>query len=85
MRADVQAMLWKAADQQGAPNVDINNFGWDVNDGKPQPVTAKLPPAPPAIMKVLVCCCQAENPCARNTCSCRAANVSGTRYSKCEA
>ena len=52
MRAHLQAMLWKAADQQNPPNVDINDFGWDV--------TAKLPPAPPAIMKVIACCCQAK-------------------------
>ncbi|KAI0236807.1 hypothetical protein LSAT2_012658, partial [Lamellibrachia satsuma] len=36
-------------------------------------------------MKVIACCCKAKNPCARNTCSCKAANVSGTAYCDYEA
>ena len=44
MRAHLQTMMWKAADQQGLiPTVsfDITNFGWKVLDGIPLPVTTK--------------------------------------------
>jgi hypothetical protein len=37
-RAHLQMMLWKAADQQGPPQVDIKLFGWEVKGGIPSPV-----------------------------------------------
>ena len=37
-RAHLQTMLWKAADQQGPPNVDITTFGWELTEGIHHPV-----------------------------------------------
>ena len=36
-RAPLQMMLWKAADQQSPPKVDITQFGWEVKGGIPSP------------------------------------------------
>ena len=48
MRAHLQTMIWRAADQQGPPAVsfEITNFGWKVLDGIPHPITTLANIAP---------------------------------------
>ena len=43
-RAHLQALIWKAADQQSPPVVDINQFGWEMKDGTPHPIASNAPP-----------------------------------------
>ncbi len=40
LRAHLQVMLWKAADQQAPPteSANITHFGWEFQDGVPIPV-----------------------------------------------
>ena len=33
----LQVTLWKAADRQGPPILDITKFGWDMKSGLPSP------------------------------------------------
>ena len=44
-RAHLQALIWKAADQQSPPVVDINQFGWEMKDGTPHPIASNAPPS----------------------------------------
>ena len=87
MRAHLQTMIWRAADQQGPPAVsfEITNFGWKVSDGIPHPITTLANIAPYELMQVVSCTCKVNNPCSRKNCSCAAAAVSCTNYCKCRA
>ena len=52
-RAHYQEMLWKAADQQTRPAVDIAAYGWELVSGAgcvPTPRIARGPAAPPAVI-----------------------------------
>ena len=35
LRAHLQVMLWKAADEQSAPLLQITSFGWEIVNGVP--------------------------------------------------
>ena len=62
LRAHYQVMLWKAADQQTPPAVDIAANGWELVSGAgcvPTPRIARGPAAPPALMDVINCLCEA--------------------------
>jgi hypothetical protein len=83
LRSHLQAMLWKAADQNDHPAVDICDFGWKMKDGCPQPNKGAAAFAPTELMKIIACACTSENSCARRTCSCNAAHVSCTSFCKC--
>ena len=76
-------MIWNAVDQDGPPNVNIENYGWEIKNGMPLPVEYNGPPAPPSIMNVIACGCNL-NQCATNACSCRVAQASCTAYCKCD-
>jgi len=85
-RAHLQMMLWKAADQQGPPHVDITRFRWEVNDGIPSPSFDTDPPAPPGLIDVISCGCKAEGKaCSTEACSCHGNNMSCTIYCTCTA
>ena len=85
-RAHLQMMLWKAADQQGPPHVDITQFGWEVNAGIPSPSFDTDPPAPPGLIDVISCGCKAEGKaCSTEACSCHGNNMSCTIYCTCSA
>ena len=55
LRAHLQVMLWKAADQQAPPAVSatITDFGWEVQNGIPVPAMAIGDPAPPKLVDVI--------------------------------
>ena len=84
MRAHLQMMLWKVADQQGPPHVDITEFGWKMKDGIPSPRYDTGPPAPRDLLDVISCGCRAEGKaCSTEACSCHKNNVSCTVYCVC--
>ena len=84
-RAYIQTLIWDAADQMNAPDVDLSHFGFkfDVNN-IPVPDYGCTSVAPPDLLKVVACTCKSANPCATNKCSCRAAGLSCTSYCKCD-
>ena len=85
-RAHLQVMLWKAADQQGPPQVDITQFGWDLKDGVPCPSFDSGPPAPVGLIDVISCGCRTiGKPCSTEVCSCHHNNLSCTIYCNCSA
>ena len=59
-RAHLQTMLWKAADQQGPPNVDITTFGWELTEGIPSPCIVTGLHAPQCLIDVINCACKAQ-------------------------
>ena len=83
-RSHLQTMLWKAADQQGPPNVDITKFGWEVTEGIPSLCIATGLHAPQCLIDVINCGFKAERT-ARSTenCSCHKNNMSCTVYCVC--
>ena len=84
LRAHHQTMLWKAADKQVAPAIDITDFVWEMLNSIPSPVIASGPPAPPELMKVISCQCRAaDKACAQGNCSCFAASLSCMTYCRC--
>jgi hypothetical protein len=86
MRAHLQVMLWKVADQQGPPNesADITNFGWEFQDSIAVPVIAQGDPAPPELIDVILCQCRAqEKKCRTEACGCHKEHLSCTSYCKC--
>ena len=56
----LQMRLWKATDQQGAPDISISYFGWEINGMLPCPCVNNGPPAPPTLMNVISCRCWAK-------------------------
>ncbi len=87
LRAHYQVMLWKAANQQSPPVVDMTDFGWEFNSGTdsaPSPCIARGPAAPPALMDVINCQCKAVGKaCITMACSCHSAGLSCTPYCFC--
>ena len=53
-------MLWKAADQQGPPQVDITQFGWEVQGGITSACIDAGLPAPRGFIDVINCGCKPE-------------------------
>ena len=85
LRAHHQTMLWKAADKDDDPVLNIADFGWEVLNNVPSPVIASRPPAPPELMKVISCQCRAVGKaCSQANCSCLAAGLPCTIYCRCE-
>ena len=79
-------MLWKAADQQTPPAVDIAAYGWELVSGAgcvPTPRIARGPAAP-ALMDVINCQCKAVGKaCGSHACSCHSAGLCCTPYCYC--
>ena len=87
MRAHLQVMLWKAADQREPPaeTRDITKFGWEVTKGGAvMPVVSSEAVAPVNLLDVISCGCSAFKACKLRNCSCHAASLSCTDYCKCE-
>ena len=60
-RAHLQMLLWKAADQQGSPDVSIAEYGWKIDDGITCPSIDSGPPGPPLLINVISCRCRAKD------------------------
>jgi len=61
LRAHLQVMLWKAADQQAPPDQssDITHFGWIIQNDIPIPAVAPGAPGPPELVDLIKCHCKA--------------------------
>ena len=83
LRAHLQTMLWKAADQQSPPDESmyITDFGWKIRDDVPVPAVAERDPAPPQLSDVINCQCNAvEKKCSTDACGCHREHLSYTNY-----
>ena len=86
LRAHLQVMLWKAADQLGPSQESecITNFGWKIQDGIPIPVIAQGDSAPPELIDVICCQCKAKGTmCSTEACSCNKQHLGCTSYCNC--
>ena len=67
LRAHLQVMLWKAANESD----DITNLGWVIQDTIPISVVAQGAPVPPELLDVIKCQCKAQGKqCSTEACSC---------------
>ena len=83
--AHLQMLLWKAADKPSAPVLDITNYGWDTDNNTVMPCISRDPVAPPGLLDVISCGCQAAGKaCSQRNCSCVSAGLSCTAYCVCE-
>ena len=84
LRAHLQMMLWKAADQRHPPvNArDIRRFSWDVKEGGlGTPSVSSSPVAPDGLLDVVTCSCSAERKtCSEKRCSCHSAGLFCTEH-----
>ena len=86
LRAHLQVMLWKAADQQAPPDQssDITHFGWIIQNDIPIPAIAPGAPAPPELIDLIKCSCKAQGKrCSSEACSCHKKHVPCTSYCNC--
>lgn len=87
LRAHLQMLLWKAADQRDPPLEagNIANFGWNIEGSTITPAVSTAPVAPQALLDVVSCSCTADGKaCSGTRCSCSSAGLSCTDYCKCE-
>ncbi|KAK2187735.1 hypothetical protein NP493_156g06017 [Ridgeia piscesae] len=62
LRAHLQMLLWKAADQRD-PHVEARNiakFGWNIESSAITPAVSTAPVAPQTLIGVVSCSCTAE-------------------------
>ena len=86
LRAHLQMLLWKAADQRDPPEEarNIANFGWNIEGSAITPAVSTAPVAPQALLDVVSCSCTAEcKACSGTRCSCNRAGLSCTVYCQC--
>jgi len=85
MRHAHQKMLvWKAADQEGLPDVPISEYGCKIHDGITCPSTDIGSQGPPLLTNVITCRCRAkDNACKVGNCSCHCEKLSCTIYCLC--
>jgi len=86
LRAHLQIILWKAADQHSPPeeSVDITRFGWEFKDGIPIPVIDHSDPAPSELIDIIKCQCKAQGKmCSSEVCGCHKKRISCTSYCYC--
>ena len=87
LRALLQMLLWKAADQRDPPEEarNIVNFGWNIEGSAITPAVSTAPVAPQVLLDVVSCSCTAEyKACSGTRCNCNSAGLSRTDYCKCE-
>ncbi len=85
LRAHLQTILAKAADQQAPPEIDITKYGWEIKDELPAPVISDHPPGPQNLMDVVRCGCKAlGKACSSEICSCHHDRISCTVYCACK-
>ena len=85
LRAHLQMLLWKAADQRDSPVEagDIANFAWNIEGSTITPAVSTAPVAPQALLDVVSCGCTADGKACSGTCfSCSSAGLSCTDYCK---
>ena len=86
LRAHLQVMLWKAADQEAPPDesADITHFGWVIQNDIPIPAVAQGAPAPPELVDVIRCQCKAQGKqCSTVACSCHKQHLACTSCCNC--
>ena len=72
LRAQLQPMLWKAADQRHPPvdSRDIRRFGWDVKEGGVVTPSVSNAPVAHGLLDVVSCSCSVERKaCSEKRCS----------------
>ena len=82
-RVHLHVTLWKAADRQGPPILDITKFGWDTKSGLPSHSLDTGPAVPDGLIS---CGCKASGrACSTGGCSCKGHTMSCTVYCSCTA
>ncbi len=85
-RVHLQVMLWKAADRQGPPILDITKFEWDMNSGLPSSSLDTGLAAPDGLIDIISCGGKAAgNACSTGGCSCKGHNMTCTVSCSCTA
>ena len=87
LRAHLQMLLWKAADQHDPPEEaqNIANFGWSIEGSAITTAVSTAPVAPQALLDAVSCSCTTEcKACSGTRCSCNSAGLSCTDYCKYE-
>ena len=85
-RAHLQAILWNAADDTEHPEINVSDYGWELDDnGDPHPCYGVKEVAPQELLKIVACSCSATKACSRSTCSCNRSSLTCTTYCKCAA
>ena len=74
LRAHLQTILAKSADQQAPPELDITKYGWEIKDGIPVSATSDQPPGPQDLMDVVQCGCKAEGKACGSEAQCHTNN-----------
>ena len=75
----VFAWLWKAADQQGPPKLDITKYVWEMKSVIPIPCVDTDATSPEGLIDVINCGCKAlGKACSTDICSCHRHNMSCT-------
>ena len=65
LRAYLQVQQWK----QESCVMNLEQWGWKLEEGEYVPVEMDLPPAPQELMQIICCGCNGD--CSSRTCSCR--------------
>ena len=79
-------MLWKAAHQQGSPDVSISEYGLKIDDCITCLSVDSGPPGPSLLMNVISCRCLAKDKaCKKGNCSSYREKISCTIYCLCTA
>ena len=84
-RAHLQTAIWKQALKQDPPDVQVSDYGWEVENGQdgsiePVAIPAGEAPAPDYVLKLIACQCESATPCRTKLCSCVAANMTCTAF-----
>ena len=83
-RAHLQLTLWKAANRQGPPILDITKFGCNTKSGLPTPSVDTGPAVPDGLFDIISCGWTASGmACSTGGCSCKGHNMSCTVYCSC--
>ena len=68
-RARLQVLVWQAADQTKAPNVDVNSYRWKLSNNNVVPNYDVKEFAPHDLLKIVACGCQSKLPCSAVRCT----------------
>ena len=83
-RANLQVVLGKAASEKQPPDIDINDYGWEIVDSVPYPMTHKGLPGPAELLNVVSCTCKAAGKaCSTLLCSCHKARMPCADFCDC--
>ena len=85
-RFHLQLTLWKTANRQGPPILDITKFGCDMKSGLPSPSVDTGPAVPDGLIDIISCGCKASGKaCSTGGGSCKGHNMSCTVDCSCTA